>query len=363
MRHSMQQNFAMYLFHASKPYTRKLTMAALGFSLAMTVACGSDNKESQAALLDDTPAMTDGEAVALSKVALATLPILPIDILEAAQNYQGLYLAANPEAVYLKSGSPVQKTAAPAPIPFQVEDCTNGGIASIRNSFSYNKGDVIYSYFLAEINFTDCMTSTSTHNTNTTSLTQNGGARMHLTLVADAQTEAPHAIDMVAQFDNYSHNEMTNNTSSLNLVNGEFGISYFTNSANEITTMFAATGNINSTAETASVVTYDRFGIVLEQSNQQDLIYIYGTVIADVENEQYRYTISTIEPMGTVNDDVQGRLLIESEGSKLFIDRTNTEEVTLSADYDDDGSIDYSTIIALPLDDLINASNFTMLPL
>ena len=359
MHHTIEQGFSMRLLNIAKPYTRRLTIGALGLCFAMVAACGSDNKGNQAAA-DSAPVMSDAEAVALSKVALATFPQLPIDILKTAQHYNEPYQTTNPEmstSDYLRSSVPLQKSAAPAPVPTQIKSCTEGGVAEFKSEHDSNKEDVINSYFKADINFIDCLT----HNRSTASVTQNGSALLYLSLVADAETEAPTAADMVIRFQDYSHSQVTDNTSSFALVDGEFGESFFTNSAHETTKMFAATGTINTTATTTSLVTYDRFGLVFEHSEQQDLVYIYGNVIADMENAQYRYSLSTIEPMGTVNGIVQGSFLLESGGSKLFIDRINTEEVTLSADYDDDGSIDYSTVIALPLEDFITANHFSSL--
>jgi hypothetical protein len=366
MHHAIEQGFSIRLLNIVKPYTRKLTVSALGLCLVMVAACGSDNKESLAAPHKEAPPMSDAEAVALAKVALSTFPQLPIDIHQTAQQYSApSTMHFNPAGVASKGTGEfkLKKSAAPAPTLPEVENCAEDGTVTFSNAYNYDESDVIDSALRATIDFTDCIANAAGHGASTTSMTQNGRANIQVSLKADLQTTEIQAADILAKFQDYSHSAVTNKTSSLTLIDGEFGISFLTNSPYETTTMFAASGTINSTATATSLVTYDRFGLVFEQSAQQNLIYIYGNVIADMENAQYRYSLSTIEPMGTVNGSVQGSFLLESGGSKLFIDRINTEEVTLSADYDDDGSIDYSTVIPLPLEDFIKAKHFSSLPL
>ena len=366
MRKATKHKLVEYLQHTLQRNQQWLKLCTISLCVAGFAACGgeSNNTSHAEAASNSTtsPAISDAQAVTLSKVALSTFPRLPIDIGQQTVQYPQTGQGFAPTGdLPLQTDSNLQMFSLDTPVNTEIHDCSAGGLVNIeREPLQAYDSDVSTSVETAiTLEFIECATQ------NTTDLTVQGGSIAITTSFEVDKHTSERGADLLANLNDYSHAVLSDTATATYWVDGEFGISAQSNADSSNTrTMFAANGTINNPdGSQASTIQYDRFGIVLEQSNQQDLIYIYGTVIADMENEQYRYTISTIEPMGTVNDDVQGRLLIESEGSKLFIDRTNTEEVTLSADYDDDGSIDYSTIIALPLNDLINASSFTMLPL
>ena len=366
MRKATKHTLIEYWQHAQQHNQQRLKLCAISLCVAGFAACGGESNNAshaEAAVNSNTSQpISDAQAISLSKVALSTFPQLPVDIGQQTTQYpqtgQGFAPAGD---LPLHTDSNPQIFSLESPVNTEIHDCSAGGLVNIeREPVQAYDSDVSASVETAiTLEFIECATQ------NTTELTVQGGSiEITTSFEVDKQTSEGSA-DILANLNDYTHAVLSDTATSTYWVDGEFGISALSSAdGNNIRTMFAANGTINNPdGSPASTIQYDRFGLVFEQSDQQDLIYIYGTVIAEMEDEQYRYTISTIEPMGTANGNVQGRLLIESQGSKLFIDRVNTEEVTLSADYDDDGSIDYSTTIALPLDGFINASSFTTLPL
>lgn len=362
-------------------------IAMLGFCIAGFAACDGNSINSSAAEQNSTsPTLNNDQAVALSKVALSTFPQLPIDINQQTALYANagqteLALTSNADLQLqsfdpsadnagqpftLEDDSPwttdsdLQLLTTAAPVAPTIQNCSTSGLVNIQREPTQLRDNDTNSAIETAISleFIDC-----TNGNHTDLVTQGGAFAITTSLEVDKETSDASA-DLLANFDDYSNTRISDTVTSTYWVDGEFGITALSNAEKtHSTTMFAAHGTINNPdASPLSSIKYDGFSLVFELTDQQQLTYIAGSIDATKGGERFNYTLSTIEPMGTVNGIVQGSFLLESGGSKLFIDRINTEEVTLSADYDDDGSIDYSTVIALPLENFTTAQNLFSLP-
>ncbi|HEY7774140.1 MAG TPA: hypothetical protein VIC26_13230 [Marinagarivorans sp.] len=362
-----------------------LKMAALSLCVAGLAACGDDSHHAVAASEPTREAaISDAEAVTLSKVALATLPQLPVNIQQHDSLYNNAHnstdatssdTAGRPDLLFnantgldgpnagrdvFKAGNTTSVSQSgntdgikviswETPGDNAIQNCAAGGTVNIqREPKRVSDSDTSATIETAvTLEFIDCATQRGG-----ATRAQDGTLAIHTSTEANKQSHAASA-DVLANFNAYSLREFDNGASQTFWVDGEFGVTALQHSSNGLTattTMLAASGAVNKPdGSPATRVTFRDFGVVFEHSQQQQLLYMMGDVDATIGGESFRYTLSTIEPMGTANGVIQGRFLVESGLSKVFIDRISADEVTISVDRDGDGTIDYANNIESPM--------------